>query len=200
MLTVAADARPALGEHAAHIVVHRGVESLPRAEAAGRAFRAVAPDDPARTDLAGPGDHGGHRDRLAALNGLVNIAEFGKRRPVHRLDEDVEDTSAGQAHREGVIVTEAVPLKYGLTTLGDLRGELVDRTLDAAAGNGADHVAAVLHGERGSRIARRAAERAHNRRKAERLVVGPPLGDGVQNVTHCSYLEVSLVLRYRAKA
>jgi hypothetical protein len=119
------------------------------------------------------------------------------------LDEDVEDAAAGQAHRERVIVTEAVPLQHRLATLSDLGGKLVDRALDAAARDGADHLAAVVsrgrrHRERRPWIAWRATERADHRRQAERLVVGPPLGDRVQDVAHSLYPEISLVLaRYR---
>src|SRR3712207_9506428 len=64
--------------------------------------------------------------------------EPGEGLPNPRLDEAVEDPAAGQPHGEGVVVADAVPLEGGDAGLDDVLGLLVDRTLDAAAGDAAD--------------------------------------------------------------
>ena len=71
------------------------------------------PDHPARTDLAWPAHHGRHRDRLAAIHRRGDLTQLGKRNPTHRFDKDIEDSTARQANRERVIVTDSVGLEHG---------------------------------------------------------------------------------------
>ena len=66
----------------------------------------------------------------------------GKRRRGRPLDEDVEDAAAGQPDRERVVVADAVALQHRRAGRDDLLGQLVDRALDAAAGDAADGLAA----------------------------------------------------------
>ena len=56
------------------------------------------------------GDHRGDRDRPVPGDVVGDGAEFGKRAPRDRLDEDVQDAAAGEPDREGVVVADAVAL------------------------------------------------------------------------------------------
>jgi len=81
-------------------------------------------------------DHG--RDRGGALRRDVVCHRLqlreGPRR--HRFGEDVDDPPARQSDRERVVVGDAVLLQLRPSAMHHLVGELVDRALDAAAGNG----------------------------------------------------------------
>ena len=179
---VAADGRLPLSEHAAGVIVHRGVQPVARAQAARR--RAVRVDDPARADRAGAADHGGDGHGLVALHGGRQVPQLGEQLAADRLDEHVQDAAAGQAHREGVVVTDPVGLQDGLAGRSDLAAQLVDGALDAAARHAADHLAVGADRQRGAGLTRRAAECADHRGQSERLVGVPPLHDVVQDVAH----------------
>jgi hypothetical protein len=187
---VPADPGDALRQHAPGVVVHGLVQPVARAERAlGRGrLPAGGPDDPARADPARAVDHGGDRDRLVGLYRGGDLGQFGEPLLVDRLDENVDDPAAGQADGEGVVVADPVALKDRLAASHDRRGQLVGRALDAAAGHAADDLAPGGHGERGARLAGRAAERAHHRGQADGLTGGPPLEDRLQDVSHCGHL------------
>src|SRR6185437_7265342 len=196
---VPADAGQALGQHAAHVVVDGRVDPG-RSEGAGRAgvaaVRLVAlagPDHPARADLAGPADHRGDRDRLAALDRRGDLAQLGETGLVHPLDEDIDDPAAGQADRERVVVADPVGLVYRVTGLADVQRQLVDGALDAAARHAADHlvVGSGRNRQRRTRVTGRAAVGTDHRGQAEALSRFPPLGDPAQDVTHRGHLRLS---------
>jgi len=67
-----------------------------------------------------------------------------------RLNEDVQDAAAGQAHSKRVILADAVPLENRPARLRYFGLKLVDGALDAAARDRADHLAAGFDGQRGT--------------------------------------------------
>ena len=70
-----------------------------------------------------------------------HLGQLGERRRVDRLDEDVDDAAAGQPDGERVVVADAVALQHRLAAGQHLLRQLVDRALDAAAGDAADRLA-----------------------------------------------------------
>jgi hypothetical protein len=158
---VPADAGQPLREHAPDVVVHRGVQPAPGAQGPGGArmagigrriralicVRAVSgPDDAPRADLARSADHRRDRDRLAAFHRRGNPSQLRKTSLIDWLDKDVEDSAAGQAHRERVVITHAVGLKDGVPGLAYVHRQLVDGAFDASAGHAADDLAARRDG------------------------------------------------------
>src|SRR5215472_830117 len=135
------------------------------------------PDDPPGTDLAWTFDHGRDRDRLACPDRSRDIAEVWIAFLANRLNQDVDDSAAGQADAERSIVADAVPLKDGRPGRDHIGREFVDGSFDAASGHAAYHLAARRHGHRRSGFPWRAAERSHHRGQAERLIAIPPLDD-----------------------
>src|SRR4029077_16261251 len=101
-----------------------------------------------------------------------------------RLDEDIDDPAAGQAHAEGRVVTDAVPLEHWLAPRDHVASQLVDPPLDAAARHAAHHFSASRDGERCARFPRRAAERPDHGGQTEGLIGIPPLDDLVEDVSH----------------
>ena len=82
MLAVAADAGQALGEHAAHVVVDRGVEPVARAEAAGLTPRAVSPQITRRAPTwPGPEITVATATGSPRSTAVVDVAELGERLP-----------------------------------------------------------------------------------------------------------------------
>ena len=67
------------------------------------------------------------------------------------LDVHVQDAAAGEADGERVVVGDAVPLEDRRAGVDDLLAELVDRALDAAAGDRADGGAVGADQHRGAR-------------------------------------------------
>src|ERR687886_516210 len=169
------------GQHAACVVGDGVVQAL---QAEG-ARAAVGPDDqPPSHPVVRAGDAGDDGDRLVPRDRLGHLAEPGEGLPRHRLDEDVEDPAAGQPDGEGVVVADAVPLEGRDAGLDDVLGLLVDRTLDAAAGDAA-HSGAVGADEH--RRAGRAGGRppgGHHSAHADGLTRLPPADQVLEHVTH----------------
>src|SRR3954465_4993265 len=105
-------------------------------------------------------------------------------RPQPPLDEDVQDAAAGQADGEGVVVADAVPLQGHLAGLDGVLRLLVDRALDAAAGDAADRCPVRTDQHRGAGRAGRGAPRRHDGAHADGLPRLPPTDQVVEHVTH----------------
>src|SRR5258708_21186152 len=142
------------------------------------------PDDPRGTDLAGTFDYCRDRDRLVGPDCGGDIAEIWITLLADRLDQDVDNSAAGQADTEGGIVADAVPLKHRHAGRDHIGRQFVDRSLDAASRYAAHHFADRRHGHRRSGFPRRAAERPHHGGQAECLIAIPPLDDLVEDVSH----------------
>ena len=192
---VAAHGRLALGQHAPHVVVGRGVQPVARAEAARGG--PVRVDDAPGPDDAGPADHGGDRHRLLALHRGGQVTQLGEQLTADRLDEHVQDAAAGQADREGVVVADPVGLQGRPAARDDLAAQLVHGALDTPARHAADHLAVGGGGQRGPGLTRRAAERADHRGQTERLARVPPFHDVVQDVAHVTTSSRRLWLQQR---
>ena len=181
------------GQQAAGVVGDCGVRSL-AAERAGRhplvpvrVDRVLGPHDepsphPLRVRVV---DDGGDGHRASGLDVVAHLAELGEGLLVDDgLDEHVEDAAAGQPHRERVVVGDPVALQDRGAGRHDLLAELVDRALDAAAGDRAHGLAAGADEHRGARGARGRAERGDHGADPDRVAGPPPLHQLGQHVTH----------------
>ena len=125
-------------EHAARVVGDGVVEprrperARPRGPATPCAWPPIRPG-PSTTVATATGSRSRTEAATAGSSGQVCSR--------HRLDEDVEDPAAGQADGERVVVGDAVPLQDRPPGRDDLLGQVVDRALDAAAGDAADRLA-----------------------------------------------------------
>ncbi len=101
------------------------------------------------------GDHAGERGPGPVGGGVEDRAEDGPDRvaAAHRGDQDVEDSAAGQADGEGVVVAVAEAVQAAPAGGDRVEAQLVDGGLHAASGDGAERGAAVVDGERGARAA-----------------------------------------------
>ena len=125
-------------------VVPDGVVRARRAERPGRSVRlARTHHDPAAQPGRGRGSMTVARATGRPASMSSAISPSSRRLAVHLLDVHVEDPAAGQPGRERVVVGDAVPLEDRLPGLDHGLRELVDRTLDAAAGHRPDGGAVV---------------------------------------------------------
>src|SRR5215813_4711830 len=97
------------------------------------------PDDAPSAKRAWALDDGGDGDRLPGPDRPGYVAEFLVPLLADRLDEDIDDPAARQAHAEGRVVADAIPLQHRLAARDHVAGELVDRPLDASARHAAYH-------------------------------------------------------------
>src|SRR5699024_8656463 len=104
-----------------------------------------------------------HRHGTPGVDVVRDLVELGERLLGDRLDEDVEDATAGQAHLESVVVADPVPLEHRRTGRGNVLGEFVDRTLDASTRDGAGSRAVVCHHHRRTGRARSRTESPYDR-------------------------------------
>ncbi len=95
----------------------------------------VGPDHQSATHppLVRMGDDGRDGDRALRADVVGQLAQLGKRGPRYGLDEDVDDAATGQAYRECGIVADSVVFQPRYPGLGHLGGQLIYRTLHAAA-------------------------------------------------------------------
>ncbi len=95
------------------------------------------------------GDHPGERGPGACGGGVQHRAEHGPDRvaPAHRGDQDVEDSAAGQAHGEGVVVAVAEAVQAAFAGGDGVEAQLVHGGFHAASGEGAERGALVVDGE-----------------------------------------------------
>src|SRR6266852_3985045 len=142
------------------------------------------PDDAPGAKRAGALDYGGDGDRLTGRDRPGHVTELRVPLLTDRLDEDIDDPAARQAHAEGCVVTDAVPLEHRLAARDHVASQLVDRPLDAPARNAAHHFSASRDGERCTRFSRRAAERPDHSGQTEGLIGIPPFDDLVEDVSH----------------
>src|SRR5215469_197776 len=174
-----------LREHSPGVVVDGLVKPVAGGEAAGRVPLAVGwPDHAPCPYRSWALDHGRDADRLVRPYGHADLAEFRKALLADRLDEDVDDAAAGQAHAERGVVAYPVALQDWLAGRDHLARQLVYSTLHAATRHAADDLAARGDRERRAGLTRSAAERPDHGRQAELLAGIPPLDDLVQNVPH----------------
>src|SRR5215472_2489242 len=174
-----------LGEHSPSVVVDCLVKPVPGGEAPGRVWLAVGwPDHAPCPYLSLAFDHGRDGDRLVGPYGHADLAEFRIMLLADRLDEDVDDAAAGQAHAERGVVAYPVALQYCLASRDHLAGQLVYGTLHAATRHAAHDLAARGDRERRAGLARSAAERPDHGSESELLAGIPPLDDLVENVPH----------------
>lgn len=122
------------------------------------------------------GDHAGERGPGAVRGGVEDRAEDGPYRvaAAYRGDQDVEDSAAGQADGEGVVVAVAEAVDAALAGGERVEAELVDGGFHAASGDGAERGAPVVDGERGAGAARRAAADADHGGQCEFPARGAP--------------------------
>ena len=181
-----------------------GVEQAARRRRAPRRRAAASralPVDPVRPhDERGvPRRSGGPQTTVATATGCsVPIAaatspSSGNVSPVHLLDEHVDDPAAGQADGERVVVADAVALQHRTAVREDLLAELVDRALDAAAGDAADRLAVRADQHRRAGLARRrlaGADDGRQRRPSRRR----PTSGRASSITSrtCHHLEQHL--------
>ena len=122
--------------------------------------------------------------RPASMSAAISPSS-GKVSCDHLLDEDVEDPAAGEPDRERVVVGDAVPLEHRLAGPDHRLGEVVDRALDAAAGDRADRGA--VRARPASRRRAGAARTGTSPPRCRRRRVSPaspPLHQLGQHVTH----------------
>ena len=132
------------------------------------------------------GDHRGNRDRPMPGDVVGDGAQLGKGSSRYRLDEDVEDATAGEPDGEGVVVADAVALQPRLPVAHNVIGEFVDRTLDTAARDRPTHRAVGRHHHRRSRRSRGRLEGADDSADTSgftRFPDGKQLG---QHLTHAT--------------
>ena len=173
------------GEHAAGVGGHGVVQALQaRACPTSRSGQSTS-RRPSRS--SGPLTTVTTATGSCRVDRLGDLAELGERLPGDRLDEHVEDAAAGQADGERVVVADAVALERRHAGLDDVLGLLVDRALDAAAGDAADRGAVGADEHRGAR--RRGAERqvADDRAHPDGLPRLPPADQVVEHLTHSIY-------------
>jgi hypothetical protein len=96
-------------------------------------------------------DDGGDGHGFLGFDTAQDAGQFRPRFTVHALDEDIEDSSAGESYGEGVIVAHAVRLEARRAIGQHLLAEVVERSLDAAAAHGADRLTARRDDHRGAR-------------------------------------------------
>ena len=128
--------------------------------------------------------------RPASMSAAISPSS-GKVSLVDLLDEDVEDAAAGQPDRERVVVGDAVPLEHRLAGRDDRLGQLVDRALDAAAGDRADRGLVGADQHRGAGRARRGLEGRDHGADADGLAGLPPLHQLGQHLTHGTTTSIS---------
>ena len=148
--------------------------SIPRASASTAWSSPGSPSEPcapsgvttsSAPERRRPPDDGRERDRLVGEHAVEQRPSDGE---VGGLHEHVEHAAAGEADGEGVVVAVAVALPLGLAAGEHVGRGLVDRALDAAAGDAADRLAVGAHGHRRAGRARRAAAGADDGGQAER--------------------------------
>src|SRR4029078_10633894 len=129
---VVQDARPAGGEKTLGVVADGAVGPV-RAQVT---LATIRPDNQVPPHAAGIRVFDDRGDAHAAPGGdvLRDGVEFGKAAPGNRFDEDVDDSTAGQAHGKGIVIADPVAHQGRLAVVLDLGGELVRGPLDAAAG------------------------------------------------------------------
>ena len=98
------------GKQSARVVGDRGV-GPGRSE---RTVDRVLPDDQPAPDptLVGVCDHGGDGGRAVRRDVVGDRLQLGKRVAGHRLGEDVDDSAAGEADGERVVVGHSVALQF----------------------------------------------------------------------------------------
>ena len=108
-------------------------------------------------------------------------------RGIDALDEDVEFTAAGQADGERVVVGVAEPGPPRSAQVTEhLPAQLVDRSLDAAAGDAADGVAVLVHRDRRADGQRGTAVHADDGGQGEGTCLAAPAVQCVRDVQHGS--------------
>src|SRR6201999_4033414 len=93
----------------------------------------VPPDDQpaAQPGRVGVRDNRGYGGRTLPGDIVGDGLQLGKGLAGHRLCEDIDDSSAGEANGECVVVGDSVAVQLGLSVGDDLVGEFVDGRLDA---------------------------------------------------------------------
>jgi hypothetical protein len=110
------------------------------------------------------GHYAGQRRRLPACGGGERCGEDvpGGVRGAYRRYQDVDDSAAGQAHGERVLVVVAEAFEDRFPVRQRLLAQLVHRALHTAAGDRADRRAVGVHRQGGARLAGRAAADGHH--------------------------------------
>jgi hypothetical protein len=126
--------------------------------------------------------HRGRGDRPAGGDRVQDLVQPGQRGL--RLDQQLDRAAAGETDLERVVVAHSVRLGLRLSGLDHLAGGLVDRALDAAAGDAAQHLAGGRDGHRRARLPGRRTPSAHDGGHRERHALGAPGPQAVGDVPH----------------
>ncbi len=150
-------------QHGAGLPQRRAVQ--PRIPAEAAFVRAVGTDEQRPAEEPGGAlGHAGQGRRLSSGGGPQRRGEHGGIRGVraYRRDQHLDDSAAGQAHREGVLGAVAEAFTHGDAVLERLGAQVVDGPFHTAAGDRADGRAAAVYGQGGAGAARGAATDGHD--------------------------------------
>src|SRR5919106_3671446 len=123
-----------------------------------------------------------------AFLALDHAGEPLEQRLVRSRDEDVDLASARQADRERELVGDPVAEDLRLRAGEHLAGVAEDLVLDAAAGDGADHLAPLGDGELRSDRPGSRLSRGDDRRDRDALAAAAPALDLGQDLSHAACL------------